>query len=104
MYKIAVIGDRQSIAGFASLGLSVFETDSGEKTSALIKQLADNGFAVIYITEHAASGAQSAIEKYRNVSIPAIIPIPGTFGNTGEGQRAVHTRVEKAVGSDILSK
>lgn len=102
MYKAAVIGDRESVLGFAALGLSVFpETDSG-KISKLISKLAQNGFAVIYITESAAAEVNEVIQKYRNSKLPAIILIPGIIGNTGDGMKNLHISVEKAVGSDIL--
>ena len=31
MYKIAVVGDRDSVLGFQALGLSVFPTDTAEQ-------------------------------------------------------------------------
>lgn len=103
MYKIAVIGDRPSTAGFASLGLSTFEVSGREDAALLIKKLADHEFAVIYLTEKIAALIPDVIERYRGESSPALIPIPGVTGNTGEGLAAVHRAVEKAVGSDILS-
>lgn len=103
MYKAAVIGDRESVSGFAALGLSVFHETQPEKVSKLIPKLAQNGFAVIYITEAAAAGVQDTIGRYRNSRLPAIILIPGITGNTGDGMRNLHEAVEKAVGSDILS-
>ena len=33
---------------------------------------------------------------------PAVILIPGVYGNTGRGMAEVHKSVERAVGSDIL--
>lgn len=102
MYKAAVIGDKESVAGFAALGLSVFDVSDSEKTARLISKLANSGFAVIYVTEAAAMGISDTIDKYRNQKLPAIILIPGITGNTGEGMRNLHMSVEKAVGSDIL--
>jgi V/A-type H+-transporting ATPase subunit F len=102
MYKAAVIGDRQSVAGFAALGLSVFYETDGDRISRLIGRLAHSGFAVIYITEAAAAKAEDVIEKYKSEKLPAIILIPGIGGNTGDGMRRLHESVEKAVGSDIL--
>lgn len=102
MNKIAVIGDRESISGFAALGLSVFPETEAEKIAGLIPKLAQNGFAVIYLTEAAAAGVSETIDKYRNAKLPAIILIPGITGNTGDGMRNLHESVEKAVGSDIL--
>ncbi len=102
MYKTAVIGDSASVSGFAALGLSVFcETDS-KKISKLITRLAANDFAVIYITQPAAALVSDTINKYRYSRLPSIVLIPAIKGNTGDGMRAVHEAVEKAVGSDIL--
>ena len=54
MYKIAVIGDRDSVLGFRALGLDVFpieDTDAGRRT---LHRLAQEDYAVIYITEQLA--------------------------------------------------
>ena len=45
----------------------------------------------------------SEIQKYRERTVPAIIPIPGVTGNTGVGMKNVSRSVEQAVGSDILA-
>ncbi|EWM53701.1 V-type ATP synthase subunit F [Ruminococcus flavefaciens] len=103
MYKAAVIGDSASVSGFAALGLSVFRETEPEKVSKLISRLAANDFAVIYITEPAAALVTDTIAKYRSCKLPAIILIPAIEGNTGDGMRALHEAVEKAVGSDILN-
>ena len=102
MFKVAIIGDSASVSGFASLGLSVFCETEPQKVSKLIKKLAVNNFAVIYITEPVASLVQDTINKYKNSQLPSIVLIPAIRGNTSEGMRAVHEAVEKAVGSDIL--
>lgn len=103
MYKSAVIGDSASVSGFAALGLSVFRETEPEKIKKLISRLAANDFAVIYITEPAAALVRDTISKYRNSKLPSIVLIPAIEGNTGEGMRALHEAVEKAVGSDILN-
>ncbi|MBQ3823583.1 MAG: V-type ATP synthase subunit F [Clostridia bacterium] len=102
MYKIAAVGDSDSVMGFAALGLSVFECDDGEAAKTLVKRLAENGFAVIYITEYLASFIMPVIEQYADSPTPAIILIPGVKGNTGEGIENVRRSVVKAVGSDII--
>ena len=102
MYKAAVIGDSASVSGFAALGLSVFRETEADKISKLITRLAVNDFAVIYITEPAAALVSDTINKYRSERLPAIVLIPAVEGNTGDGMRALHESVEKAVGSDIL--
>lgn len=102
MYKIAVMGDKESIQGFASLGLSIMPCTDGTEGAKLLRRLSDSGYGVIYITEQLASKMTNEIEKYASKPLPAIIPIPGIRGNTGYGLASVSKCVEKAVGSDIL--
>ncbi len=103
MYKIAVVGDSESIYGYASLGLSVCPTDA-QNAQKTVEDLIKKEYAVIYITENIAKHLTETIEKYRGQYLPAIIQIPAIRGNTGAGMADVHKSVEKAVGSDILSK
>ena len=55
MYKIAVMGDRESIYGFAALGMTTFVTDDGESAAGTLKKLAHNDYGIIYITEALAA-------------------------------------------------
>ncbi len=103
MSKIAVMGDRDSIYGFASIGLEVFPAYEQEEAVKILKKLAKENYAIIYITEKLASEISVEIQKHYNNPSPAIILIPGVKGSTGEGMKNVSKTVEKAVGSDILS-
>ena len=102
MYKIAVMGEPDSIYGFEALGLDTFPFDSAEDAGTALRRLVDSDYAVIYITEGLASLIAPEIERYQESKIPAIILIPGVSGNTGEGIMGVKKSVEQAVGSDIL--
>jgi V/A-type H+-transporting ATPase subunit F len=102
MYKIGVIGEKDAVLGFIALGFSVFPVESGEQAAETLKKLADERYAVIYITEQAAAGIEHEIEKFRENRFPAIIPIPGIQGSLGIGMKAIKKCVEKAVGADIL--
>jgi len=103
MYKIAVVGDKDSIYGFASLGLSIFPCEGEALASKTVRELAKDGYGVIYITEELFELIPDEVEYYRDKPLPAIIPIPGVKGNTGVGMKNVSVSVEKAVGSDIIS-
>lgn len=102
MYKIAVIGDYDSIYGFAALGLDTFPVSNGEEAEKKFLSLAAGSYAVIYITEAVAAQIGHAIAKYREHLLPSVILIPGIAGNTGKGVAGVKKSVEQAVGSDIL--
>lgn len=102
MYKIAVLGDRDSIYGFAALGLEVFPVSDSETGVRMLRTLAEQDYAVIYITEALAKELESELDRYRENLLPAVIPIPGVLGNTGLGIAMVKKSVEQAVGSDII--
>lgn len=102
MYKIAVLGDRDSIYGFAALGLEVFPVSEGDNAAKTLRDLAERDYAVIYITEALAKELEAELDRYRESPLPAIIPIPGVSGNTGMGIAMVKKSVEQAVGSDII--
>lgn len=102
MYKLAVLGDHDSIYGFAAIGLDTFPVEDTEEAAKVLKKLSDSDYAVIYITESLQSILESEIDNYISMETPAIIPIPGVSGNTGKGMRNVKKSVERAVGSDII--
>lgn len=93
MYKIAVMGDYDSIYGFATLGLDTFPVDTLDYGVTLLKRLAEDDYAVIYMTEALASDLNKEIDRYREVMKPAIILIPGISGNTGAGIAGVKKSV-----------
>ena len=95
MYKIAILGESDSIYGFATLGLDTYPVDNPDSAQKTLRNLAENDYAVVYVTESTASG----IKKEK---LPAIILLPGVSGNTGDGVRNVSKSVEQAVGSDII--
>ncbi|MCR5484828.1 MAG: V-type ATP synthase subunit F [Clostridiales bacterium] len=103
MHNIAVVGDKDSIYGFASIGMSIFPEDDAAGASRTIRKLADNGYAVIFVTEDLASQLGAETAHYAESVMPAIIPIPGVKNNTGMGMKNVSRFVEQAVGSDIIS-
>ena len=100
MYKVAVVGDYDSIYGFAALGLETFPVSDVNETEKVFLELASGSYAVIYITEAAAAGVETALD--RDQPLPSVILIPGISGNTGKGVESVKHSVEQAVGSDIL--
>lgn len=102
MYKIAVIGDYDSIYGFATLGLSICPVQTREEARDKLRQLAEGRYGIIYITEAVAAELKEEIAEYQERTLPAIIQIPGVYGNTGAGVEGVKKTVEQAVGSDIL--
>ena len=85
-YRIAVVGDRDSVLGFQALGLSAFPAH----------------YAVIYLTETLAAQMPGDVARYQDALAPAVILIPGKEGSLGIGLANIKSAVERAVGADIL--
>ena len=107
MYKIAVLGDRDSVLGFKALGLDIFPVEGTEEARQTLHKLARPAagaqaeYAIIYITEQLASVLSADIEKFKTSVVPAVILIPGKGGSLGLGAQALQKAVERAVGADI---
>ena len=101
-YKIAVLGDRDSVLGFQALGLDTFSADSPEEARAILHRLAKENYAVVYLTEQYAQHMANELERYKDRLTPAIILIPGNEGSLGIGMANVNKAVERAVGADLL--
>lgn len=102
MYKIAAIGDQESVLGFKALGLDVFPAAGAEEAREILHRLAKESYAVIYLTEQLAASLEAEIARYKDELTPAIILIPGKEGSLGIGMANVKKSVERAVGADIL--
>lgn len=101
-YKIAALGDRDSVLGFRALGLDVYPVERLEDAKTVLHRLAKENYAIVYLTEGFAKDMGTEIARYQDALIPAVILIPGKEGSLGIGMANVKNAVERAVGTDIL--
>ena len=88
MYKIAVIGDYDSIYGFATLGLSICPVKTREDARKKLKQLADGQYGIIYIPKYIFP-----LSKCLFVGINfllTLIPLYGVILLSGSGETKCH--------------
>lgn len=105
MYKIAIIGDRDSVLGYMALGFATFEVTNAEEASKTLAKLCKNeDYAIIFIIEDIAEQMTEETAKYKDLPLPAIVSIPGRQGSDGFGMNNIKNAVERAVGADILFK
>ena len=105
MYKIGIIGERDSVLGFMALGFSVHEAQNAEEAFTVLQALVKSGeYAVIFLVEHFAIALAEELAAYKDMPLPAITVIPGQSGTTGYGMASIKNAVERAVGADILFK
>ena len=104
MYKMAVIGDRESVLIFKAFGADIFFFVLEEvlKNKRLINQLASEGYAIILITEQVAEHLSEVLEHFSKEPLPAISVIPSLDGSLGLAERIMKKNVERAVGMNIL--
>lgn len=105
MYKIGIIGERDSVLGFMALGFSVHEAADAEEAEKKLRELVKSGeYAVIFLVENYAVALEEEMAKYKDLPLPAITVIPGGSGSRGYGMASIKSAVERAVGADILFK
>jgi V/A-type H+-transporting ATPase subunit F len=102
-YKIAVIGDKDSVIGFKALGLTAIPAESAEEArAAFIKTARDEEYAIIYITEQLARALETEITAVKEQVKPAVILIPSKKGTLGLGMSALSSAVERATGTSLI--
>ncbi len=102
MYKVAVIGDKDSILGFKALGVDTFSVFGKDETRRTIDTIARDDYGIIFITEQLANLIPETIERYNNTLIPTVILIPSNQGTLNIGMDRINKSVEKAIGTNIL--
>ena len=102
-YKIAVLGDKESIVGFKALGLETIFAETTEEARVAFTRLARHKeeYAIIYITEQLAKNLTVEIDDVKDNVTPAVILIPSKNGSLGLGMSALTTAIERAIGADI---
>ena len=101
-YRIAAVGDWESVMGFGALGLDPSPVADAAEAREKVRELAKADCAVIYLTEQLAKEMEDVLSRYKDELRPAIILIPGREGSLGIGRDNIQRAIERAVGADIL--
>ncbi|NFL77407.1 V-type ATP synthase subunit F [Clostridium sporogenes] len=102
MYKIGVVGDKDSILAFKALGIDVYPVTEPDEARITINKMAAEKYAIIFVTEQIAKNLEETIERYNRELIPAVILIPSNQGSLNIAMQRINDNVEKAVGVNIL--
>ena len=101
--RVAILGDSESIKGFAAVGVDVFPCERGEEGAATFRRVAEGGeYAVLLMTEDLFEALEKERNRLAGALLPAIVPLPGVTSDKGVGVARLRSFVEKAVGSDII--
>lgn len=104
MYKIALVGDKDSIIGFQLLGISIFSATNREETINILNELIKEKYAAVFITEEIASQIFDKIEELQKKYLISITMIPNKLERMNLGLKILKKNIEKAIGTDILFK
>lgn len=104
MFKIGVIGGRDTVIGFKALGLDTYPVDNAEAAKLALRNLVgpESDYAIIYLEESFAEALKQDINRVKESPRPAIILIPGRDGSHGIGMSELREAVDKAVGVAII--
>ncbi|MFU0825215.1 MAG: V-type ATP synthase subunit F [Clostridium sp.] len=102
MYKIGVVGDKDSVLAFKTIGIDVYPVIEPDEARKTIDRMAMEKYAVIFVTEQVAKDIDETIERYNKETLPAVILIPSNQGSLNIGMQRIKDNVEKAVGVNIL--
>ena len=84
MYKIGVMGGRETVMGFKALGLDVFPVDSADEARHTLRRITsgESEYAILYLEENLAAELSHEIDRFKDSPTPAIILIPGRDGRS----------------------
>lgn len=113
-YRIAIVGSKEAVAGFALLGVDVVAVEDGAPVAhelfRLKKAMHTEGgrerqrYGIVFVAENLLQTLSVDDERrLARGALPAIIPLPSHHGASGYGLRRLTAIVERAVGSNILA-
>lgn len=109
MYRLAVIGDKDSVVSFKVLGLDVYpvelienEEEMSQKIKKVIEHVVAKDYGIIFITEEYARISKEVIDRYKAQTLPMITLIPSNRGSLNIGISKIDENIEKAIGTNIL--
>ena len=104
MSRMAFIGDRDSVWGFAAFGVSARPVVGAEEAQEAFRDVVRQGYSVVFVTEDVYEACAEEIARYRDQALPTVTVLPNAVGSRGLAASEIHRAVSAAVGADILSE
>lgn len=101
-YKIAALGEGDSVFPFLQIGIDVFAPLGGNDLLRQVAQLIKDGYALLFVSEDCLKENPILLSAYDNHPLVAIIPVPGLEKQESMGIERIQSMVEKALGQNIL--
>lgn len=104
MADILVVGKRDSILGFKTIGLDTLFWDNLENSKPTLEQYVKEGSKIIFVTENIFQEIQDLVEANFGKLYPVFIPIPDIQGSQGIGYDNIRKLVIRALGTDVFGE
>ena len=103
-YRMAAVGEADSIIGFLALGVEIHPVTSTGEAAAILEKLVnpEKKYGIIFITETVAEEIMDRITALGERAFPTVLLIPSNQGGKGYALERIRSIVERAVGADIL--
>ncbi len=101
--KIAIIGDRDLVEGFAAAGFQVFSPE--DKTEAItlsLDEVVQGNFSLCFILERYALKISEKIRELEERIYPAIVVVPDYRRDFGQSAESLKEIVIRAIGSESI--
>jgi vacuolar-type H+-ATPase subunit F/Vma7 len=99
MKTIAILGSKENIGLFRSLGLRLAPVETKDEALDKLESLCSGGdYALILITERWEEKLEGKLEQFKYQPSPAICSVPV---DTGAKEGYLEEVMERAIGSDI---
>ncbi|MBT9138296.1 MAG: V-type sodium ATPase subunit G [Syntrophomonadaceae bacterium] len=103
MPKIAVVGRRDYIGGFAGAGASVFPVETIEETHQAFNNILSSDYTIIFLAEEFAAGLAETLARLAEAPLPIVTLIPDTQKSRGLATQTLKTNIRKAIGAEDIS-
>ncbi|MBS6942072.1 MAG: V-type ATP synthase subunit F [Clostridiales bacterium] len=100
MPSVAVIGDRERVAGFAALGLDGYPAHTRAEAETALEKAQRAGCALILVTAEAARLVSERLDRLRQKEGPLVLILPDE-AKPGQADRALETVLRQAAGAGL---
>jgi len=105
MSKIVIIGEKEDILPYQSIGVEIEPVKTIADTVAILRKIVQNpSVIIILITENMAEQCLDTITELRSKTAKAITIVPTEQGSRHTSLTELNKEISRAVGMDILTK
>lgn len=100
-YRIAIVGDATSVAGFRLLGMAVFPVEQPADARELWPELVRGGYGAVFVTEPVYEALADLVAEVADEPVPAVTVIPAAGSPGGVGAAKLDRAIERALGTSV---